>query len=134
MEPPFCNFILQLYWNHASAWVFSCIFSEHLFLRAPFPSGCFCSFFILLTVASDMYASLLEKCSYSELFRSAFSRIWTEYFQILRISPYSVRMLENADQNNSEYGHFSCSALRNTATYFFEISFKFTVKTLIFLS
>ena len=24
----------------------------------------------------------------------------------LRISPYSVRMRENTDQNNSEYGHF----------------------------
>ena len=23
-----------------------------------------------------------------------------------RISPYSVRMRENTDQNNSEYGHF----------------------------
>ena len=23
--------------------------------------------------------------------------------------PYSVRMRENTDQNNSEYGHFSCS-------------------------
>ena len=26
--------------------------------------------------------------------------------RILSISPYSVRMRENADQNNSEYGHF----------------------------
>ena len=25
-----------------------------------------------------------------------------------RISPYSVQMQENADQDNSEYGHFSC--------------------------
>ena len=28
---------------------------------------------------------------------------------LLRISPYSVRMRENMDQKNSEYGHFSCS-------------------------
>ena len=28
-----------------------------------------------------------------------------------RISPYSVRMQENADQNNSEYGHFLGSAI-----------------------
>ena len=38
-----------------------------------------------------------------------FSRIWTEYggiLRILRISPYSVRMWENADQNKSEYGYF----------------------------
>ena len=29
--------------------------------------------------------------------------------EIQSISPYSVRMWENADQNNSEYGHFSSS-------------------------
>ena len=47
-----------------------------------------------------------EKRPYSELFWSASSRISTEYREILRISPYSVRMRENADQNNTEYGHF----------------------------
>ena len=31
---------------------------------------------------------------------------WMPYNKILRISPYSVRMRENTDQNNSEYGHF----------------------------
>ena len=30
----------------------------------------------------------------------------TEYGEVLRISPYSVQMRENVDQNNSEYGHF----------------------------
>ena len=30
----------------------------------------------------------------------------TEGLHILRISPYSVRMRENKDQNNSENGHF----------------------------
>ena len=54
--------------------------------------------------------TLREKCSYSELFWSAFSHIRTEYEEILRISPYSVQMWENADQNNSEYGHFLRSA------------------------
>ena len=33
-------------------------------------------------------------------------RIWTEYRGILCISPYSVRMRENVDQNNSECVHF----------------------------
>ena len=47
-----------------------------------------------------------KKCPYLELFRSTFSRIRTEYEEILRISPYSVRMQGNVDQNNSEYGHF----------------------------
>ena len=48
--------------------------------------------------------ALRKKCLYSELFWSAFCRIWTEYGEIL---PYSVRIRENADLNNSEYGHFS---------------------------
>ena len=54
--------------------------------------------------------SLREKCPYSELFWSAFFRIRIEYEEILCISPYSVRIRENAEQNNSEYGHFSRSA------------------------
>ena len=40
-------------------------------------------------------STLREKCPYSELFWSVSSRIWT----------YSVRVRENTDQNNSEYGH-----------------------------
>ena len=51
-------------------------------------------------------SSLRKKCLYSEFFWSAFPRIQTEYGEILRISPYSVQMLENMDQENSEYGHF----------------------------
>ena len=43
------------------------------------------------------------------LFWSAFSRIRTEYGEVRSISPYSVRMRENADQNNSGYEHFSRS-------------------------
>ena len=39
-----------------------------------------------------------------------FFRIWTEYGEIRSISPYSLRMREKKDQNNSEYGHFSRSA------------------------
>ena len=38
-----------------------------------------------------------------------FSTLRTEYGEILRISPYSVRIWKNADQKNSEYGHFLCS-------------------------
>ena len=50
--------------------------------------------------------SLREKYPYLELFWSAFSRIQTENGELRSISPYSVRMRENVDQNNSEYGHF----------------------------
>ena len=46
--------------------------------------------------------SLRKKGPYSELFWSVFSRIWTEEGE-------RDPMRENADQNNSEYGHFSRS-------------------------
>ena len=55
--------------------------------------------------------TLRKKCPYSELFWSAFSRIWTEYGEILCISSYWIRMRENADQNNSKYGHFLRSVI-----------------------
>ena len=54
---------------------------------------------------------IVQKCPYSELFWSAFSCIRTEYGEMLHISPYSVRIRENVDQNNSEYKHFLRSAL-----------------------
>ena len=67
-------------------------------------------------------------CPYSESFWFAFSRIRTEYGGILRISPYSVRMRENADQNNSEYGHF----LRSDSGFGNYIACKgFAVQTLL---
>ena len=45
--------------------------------------------------------TLRKKCPFLKLFSSAFSRIRTEYGEIRSISPYSVQMRENADQNNS---------------------------------
>ena len=53
--------------------------------------------------------TLHEKYPYLDLFRSVFSRIQTEYGEILCISPYLIRMQENVDKNNSKYGHFSRS-------------------------
>ena len=50
-----------------------------------------------------------QKYPYSDLFWSIFSRIWTEYRKILRISPYSVQMRKNTSQINCEYGYFSRS-------------------------
>ena len=35
----------------------------------------------------------------------------TEYVEILRISPYSVQLWENAGQKNSEYRHFLRSVI-----------------------
>ena len=68
------------------------------------------NFIFALTLEAQSYLSfyILRNCAsvpISELFWSAFSRIWTEYEEILRIFQYSVRMRENAEQNNSEYGH-----------------------------
>ena len=51
---------------------------------------------------------LRDKCPYSEFFWSVFSHIRIQYREILRISPYSVRMREKTGQKNSEYEHFSC--------------------------
>ena len=42
--------------------------------------------------------TLRKKCPYSELLWSAFSCIRAEYGEILRISPYSVQMPENAEK------------------------------------
>ena len=63
----------------------------------------------------DFTNTLREKCPYSEFLCSLFSRIRIEYGEIHRIFPYSVRMRQNTDQKNTEYGHFSRSD-RNNAT------------------
>ena len=68
---------------------------------------------LIIISGNDLYHIFphCEKCPYSELFWSAFSHIQTEYREIRwSISLYSVRMWENVDQNNSEYGHFLLSA------------------------
>ena len=65
--------------------------------------------YIHTTFVVTNYCPLCEKYPYSEYFWYVFSRIWTEYGEILRISPHSVQMRENTDQKNSEYGHFSRS-------------------------
>ena len=74
-----------------------------------------------------MKTTLCQKCLYSKLFWSVFSRIWTEYGEIrsdlqiqrdtgiseiseIQRDPDSVHIRKNTDQNNSKYGHFSRSA------------------------
>ena len=57
-------------------------------------------------VDKDLKYLLRKTCRYSELFWSVFSRIRTKCREILSISPYSVWIWENGDQNKSEYGHF----------------------------
>ena len=58
---------------------------------------------VILTVNKKLSQALREKCLCSELFWSAFSRIWTEYGKILCVCRYSVQLQENVDHNNSQY-------------------------------
>ena len=53
--------------------------------------------------------SLCEKCPNTELFLVCIFHIRTEYIKLRSISPYPVRMRENAEQKNSVFGHFSRS-------------------------
>ena len=53
--------------------------------------------------------ALREKCPYSKFFWSLFFCMRTEYGEIRSVSPYSVRMPQNTDHRNSEYGYFSRS-------------------------
>ena len=57
-----------------------------------------------------------------ELFWSAFCCIRTELEEILCISWYSVRMRENANQNNSEYRHILRSEMCNYSPHYNAIS------------
>ena len=50
--------------------------------------------------------ALPKTCLYLEFFWPAFSRIQTEYGDLLIKSPYSVRMRENTDQKSSERNTF----------------------------
>ena len=72
----------------------------------------FCFVSLIVKVDTEPYNfTLRENCPYLGFFWSAFSRIRTEYGEILRISSYSFRMRENTDQKNSEYEHFLRSVM-----------------------
>ena len=49
---------------------------------------------ILKGFTGFLQVTMLEKCPYSKFFWFVFSRIWTKYGEIFRISPYSVRIRE----------------------------------------
>ena len=78
---------------------------------------CYCEVFSCDTIFINIYFTLRKKCPYSELLWSVFSRIWTKYGEIRSLSPYSVRKREKAEQDNSEYGHFSRSAMCHHVHY-----------------
>ena len=81
--------------HDSSSEIFTKCTEKHLQKRAPY--NCF-------------YASLREKCPYSQISWSVFYRIRTEYGEIRCISLYPVRTSENTNQKNFEYGHFSPNA------------------------
>ena len=73
-------------------------------------------YFVSVQVASAKVTIILtdalpKKCPFSDFLASVFSRVRTEYS--VQMHPYSVRIRENADQNNSKYGHFSHSDINH---------------------
>ena len=50
-----------------------------------------------------VFMTLREKCPFSEFLWSIIFRIRTEYGEIRSMFPYSVRMPESKDKNNSKY-------------------------------
>ena len=59
---------------------------------------------VAIWIAVTAMRALRRKWPYSEFFWSKFSRIWTEYENLLRKSPYAVQMPGNTDQKKSECG------------------------------
>ena len=51
---------------------------------------------------------------------------------MLRICPYSVRLRENKDQNNSEYGHFLCSGTNTKRHFFLYVIFTLNFQMFLF--
>ena len=79
---------------------------------------------LIVKICFAELSKLRKKCPCSKFFWSVFSRIWTEYGEILRISLHSVRIRENTDQKNSEHGHFPRSARFVFSSVFEDISDK----------
>ena len=70
---------------------------------------------LVITLGIDVH-KICPECNHCvksvqirSFFWPVFSRIRNEYGEILRISPYSVRMWGNTDQKNSVFGQFSRS-------------------------
>ena len=62
--------------------------------------------------------AMMQKCPYSQFFWSAFTQIRTEEQDLQSVSLYSVRMLENKDQKNSEYRQFLCRVSISSSIFF----------------
>ena len=74
----------------------------------PFIRTCLYEIWVTIYTSYELFEkrlALREKCLYSKCFWSVFSHLRTDYWEILRIPTYSVRMLENTDNKNSEHVH-----------------------------
>ena len=79
--------------------------ASNILLLSPTRDGCYkCIYLVYEVNMSTCSMTLLINAWKESVFRV--NRIWSQYPEILRFSLYSVRMRENADQNNSEHGHF----------------------------
>ena len=94
------GFVQQLAWGGVGLWNFS----SHLW--------------IIFWVNTFLNISLRTKCPYSELFWSAFF----PHFPAFRLNtPNAGTCGKNADQNNSEYGHFLRSIYQKRSVWKFVI-------------
>ena len=102
-------YVSKLFWEKSPFCVIQNYFQETdtKYQNIINPASCPSNITAFFSTTFFTLLSLSEKCPYSKFFWSVFSRIPTEYGKILRISPYSVRVLESTDQKNSKYGHFS---------------------------
>ena len=73
-----------------------------------------CLFFLFLWTFSLTHCVKIVRI---RSFLSVFSCIWTEYGKTRAISPYSVKIQENTEKKNSEYGHFSRSDMVFSKTF-----------------
>ena len=81
---------------------------------------------ILFVRAPAFQVVFYSLCLYSEISRSVFSRILTEYREVRSISPDSGGMQENTDQKFSEYAHFSRTVCFSCFLNFCYIPFVFS--------
>ena len=68
----------------------------------------------ILSVLHDMKSVQIQS-----FFWSVFSRVWTEYIDLFRKSPYSVRIRENMNHKNPVFKQFSRIAGNTFSVTFF---------------
>ena len=83
-----------------------------------------CWFYKYFPLFKCLPLEIREKFPYLEILWSVFSRIWTEYRDLLSKSLYSIRLQEKTNQKNSEYGNISCSVACSNGSSLYKKSLK----------